>query len=63
MNYTLTLTEQHIHTLAAGLAELPYKIAQPVLIHIQAQLDTQLGTTKLGPEPLNTAVELGHNTL
>lgn len=65
MDYTLTLTEQHVHTIAAGLAELPFKVAHPLMLHIQAQINNQpvLGSTKLGPEPLSTAIELGHNKL
>lgn len=39
MEYTIKLTEQQLGYIGAGLAELPFKIAQPVMAAIQAQVD------------------------
>lgn len=39
MEHTLKLNEQQLGVIGAALAEMPFKIAQPVLAAIQAQTD------------------------
>lgn len=39
MEHKLTFTEQQLQILAAGLAELPFKVAQPMFIAMQQQID------------------------
>jgi hypothetical protein len=39
MEYTIKLTEQQLGYVGAGLAELPFKVAQPIMAAIQVQVD------------------------
>lgn len=39
MEHVLKLTPEQINVIGAALAELPFKVAQPVLAAIQAQID------------------------
>ena len=36
--HTLTLTDQHLQIIGAALAELPYRLAAPVLEEINRQI-------------------------
>lgn len=36
--HTITLTNEQLNIIAAGLAELPYKLAQPLLTALQQQI-------------------------
>lgn len=38
----LELTQQQVQVITAALAELPYRIAQPVFSYINAEVDRQL---------------------
>lgn len=39
MEHTLKFTDQQLRVIGDGLAELPFKFAQPVFVAIQEQLD------------------------
>lgn len=41
MHYTLTLTQQQLNAIAAGLSELPFKLAAPVVAEINKQIAEQ----------------------
>ncbi|WP_189524219.1 hypothetical protein [Mesorhizobium sp. M8A.F.Ca.ET.165.01.1.1] len=41
MEHTLKLTDEQLGVVGAALAELPFKVAQPVMAVIQAQIDAQ----------------------
>ena len=41
MTYTLTLTQEQINTIAAGLGELPFKASAPVIQELQKQIQAQ----------------------
>lgn len=38
---TLTLTDQHLQIIGAALAELPYRVAAPVMDEINRQIAAQ----------------------
>jgi hypothetical protein len=46
MEYVLKLNEQQITIIGAALAEMPFKVAQPVLAAIQAQIDNAAPTNE-----------------
>jgi hypothetical protein len=41
MTYTLTLTQEQIQVIAAGLENLPFKVAAPVINDLQRQIADQ----------------------
>jgi hypothetical protein len=41
MNYTLALTQEQIQVLGAGLENLPFKVAAPIIAEIQKQIADQ----------------------
>lgn len=41
MNFNLTLTDQHLQIIGAALAELPYRVAAPVMDEINTQIAAQ----------------------
>lgn len=49
--FTFTLSEEHVNTVAAGLNELPAKFANPVLQELTKQLQEQVEV----PTPVATA--------
>jgi hypothetical protein len=42
MTYTLTLTQEQLQVIAAGLGELPMKIAAPLVQEINKQIAGQM---------------------
>ena len=48
MNHTLTLTDQQLQIIGAALAELPYRVAAPVMAEIERQIVEQ-STEKENP--------------
>lgn len=57
MTYTLTLTEQHLQIIAAGLGELPMKIAAPMVQEIQKQVSEQAKKPSAEPIQFSDAAE------
>ncbi|TIX29990.1 MAG: hypothetical protein E5V37_18460 [Mesorhizobium sp.] len=45
MEHTIKLSDEHLNIIGIALAELPFKIAQPVMAAIQAQLEAQAQAT------------------
>lgn len=43
--FKFELTEQQLHTIATALGELPFKLANPLLIELQNQVNEQQSTT------------------
>lgn len=39
MEHTIKLTDEQLGIVGAALAELPFKVAQPLMAAIQAQID------------------------
>lgn len=46
MEHVLKLTDQQLNLVGAGLAELPFKVAQPVMAAIQAQVEASIEAAK-----------------
>jgi hypothetical protein len=42
MTYTLTLSQEQLNVIAAGLSELPFKHAAPVVAEINKQVSGQM---------------------
>lgn len=42
MTYTLALTQEQLSVIAAGLQELPFKLAAPIVAEINKQISTQM---------------------
>jgi hypothetical protein len=54
MTYTLTLTQEQLNVIAAGLQEMPFKHAAPLVAEINKQISEQ---AKRGPVAVNDAAE------
>lgn len=52
--YTLQLTHDQLATLARGLEELPYKIAHPIVVAIQMQVNGQINAQAISPRAATT---------
>jgi len=48
--FTFQLTQQQIDLVAAGLAELPFKQVQPLLVELQRQFEQQRAVAEAPPE-------------
>lgn len=53
-SYVLHLTQEQLNVVAAGLGELPFKIASPVVAEINAQYEAQ----RAGPAGRAGSVEM-----
>jgi len=49
--YRFTLSADDVESVARGLTELPYRIAQPLLANLKAQIDKQQPAPPPAPEP------------
>lgn len=49
--HTLTLTDEQLQIIGAALAELPYRIAAPVLAEINRQIAAQAEVSEPQPRP------------
>ena len=48
MEFNLTVTDQEVNLIGAGLQELPFKVAAPLIQKLQQQVSTQQ-TTETSP--------------
>lgn len=46
--FRLTVTEQELNVLSAGLVELPYKVSAPLITKLQGQIGGQLRSAAAG---------------
>lgn len=49
--HTLTLSDQHLHVIAAALAELPYRIAAPIVDEINRQVTAAMDASEVATAP------------
>lgn len=54
--FTLTVTEQELNVLSAGLTELPYKICAALIVKLQGQINNQTQEVANAQTPVDTVV-------